>query len=146
MSNGHIKRFSTSLHVRERQIKTTVKYHLTPVRISLFSYSVLAIPRIANSSLSFTISWNLLKLMSIESMMPSNHLILCHLLLLLPLVFPSIRVFSNKSNQKYSEISSHTCQNFIAQLLSYLRSQGLQILPCPSPSSGICSNSCPLSQ
>ena len=39
----------------------------------------------------------LLKLMSIESVMPSNHLILCHALLLLPSVFPSIRVFSNES-------------------------------------------------
>ena len=47
-------------------------------------------------SLSFTISWSLLKLMSIESMMPPNHLILCHLLLLLPSVFPSIKVFSNE--------------------------------------------------
>ena len=47
-------------------------------------------------SLSFTVSWNLLKLMSIESMMPFNHLILCRLLLL-PSVFPSIRVFSNES-------------------------------------------------
>ena len=45
---------------------------------------------------AFTISWNLLKLMSIESMMPSNHLILCHPLLLLPSIFPSIRVFSNQ--------------------------------------------------
>ena len=42
-------------------------------------------------------SWSLLKLMSIELMMPSNHLILCHPLLLLPSVFPSIRVFSNES-------------------------------------------------
>ena len=41
--------------------------------------------------------WSLLKLMSIESVMPSNHLILCHPLLLLPLIFPSIRVFSNES-------------------------------------------------
>ena len=49
------------------------------------------------ASLSFTISWSLLKLMSIESVMPSNHLILCHPLLLLPSVLPSIRVFSNKS-------------------------------------------------
>ena len=47
------------------------------------------------ASLSFTITWSLLRLMSIESMMPSNHLILCHSLLLLPSVFPSIRVFSN---------------------------------------------------
>ena len=49
------------------------------------------------ASLSFTISWSLLKLMSIESGMPSNHLILCHPLLLLPSIFPSIRVFSNES-------------------------------------------------
>ena len=49
------------------------------------------------SSLSFTISRSLLKLMSIESVMPSNHLILCHPLLLLPSIFPSIRVFSNES-------------------------------------------------
>jgi len=47
--------------------------------------------------LSFTISQSLLKLMSIESMMPSNHLILCHPLLLLPSLFPSIRIFSNES-------------------------------------------------
>ena len=49
------------------------------------------------ASLSITIFWSLLKLMSIESMMPSNHLILCHPLLLLPSIFPSIRVFSNES-------------------------------------------------
>ena len=47
--------------------------------------------------LSFTISWNLLKLMSIELVMPSNHLILCCPLLLLPSIFLSIRVFSNES-------------------------------------------------
>ena len=46
------------------------------------------------ASLSFTISWSLLKLMSIEPVMPSNHLILCRPLLLLPSTFPSIRVFS----------------------------------------------------
>ena len=48
------------------------------------------------ASLSFTISWSLLKLASIESVMPSNHLILCRPLLLLPSIFPSIRVFSNE--------------------------------------------------
>ena len=42
-------------------------------------------------------SWSLLKHMSFESVMPSNHLILCHPLLLLPSIFPSIRVFSNES-------------------------------------------------
>ena len=45
------------------------------------------------ASLSFSISWSLLKLMSVESMMPSNHLILCRPLLFLASVFPSIRVF-----------------------------------------------------
>ena len=48
------------------------------------------------ASLSFTNS-QMLKLMSIESVMPSNHLILCHPLLLLPSIFPNIRVFSNES-------------------------------------------------
>ena len=49
------------------------------------------------ASLSFTVSRSLLKLMFIESVMPSNHFILCRPLLLLPSVFPSIRVFSNES-------------------------------------------------
>ena len=49
------------------------------------------------ASLSITNSQSSLKLMSMESVMPSNHFILCHPLLLLPLVFPSIRVFSNES-------------------------------------------------
>ena len=48
------------------------------------------------TSLSITNSQSLLKLMPIELMMPSNHLILCHPLLLLPSIFPSIRVFSNE--------------------------------------------------
>ena len=46
---------------------------------------------------SITNSWSLLKLTSVESVMPSNHLILCHPHLLLPSIFPSIRVFSNES-------------------------------------------------
>ena len=49
------------------------------------------------ASLSITNSWRLLRLMSIESVMASNHLILCRPLLLLPSIFPSIRVFSNES-------------------------------------------------
>ena len=55
-------------------------------------------PRTAahQTSLSFTISWSLLKLISIESVMSSNHLILCHPLHLLPSIFPSIRVFPNE--------------------------------------------------
>ena len=49
------------------------------------------------ASLSITNSWSLLKCMSIASVMPSNHLTLCHPLLLLPSIFPSLRVFSNDS-------------------------------------------------
>ena len=49
------------------------------------------------ASLSITNTQSLLKLISIESVIPSNHLVLCHPLLLLPLIFPSIRVFSNES-------------------------------------------------
>ena len=49
------------------------------------------------ASLSITNSQSLLKLMSIESVMPSNHLILCHALFLLPSIIPSIKVFSNES-------------------------------------------------
>ena len=68
-------------------------------RLCLFSHSLFVTPRTAahQESLSFTISWSLLKLKSIESVMPSNHLILCHPLLLPPSVFPRIRVFSSES-------------------------------------------------
>ena len=51
----------------------------------------------SQASLSFTVSQSLLKLISIELVMPSEHLILCHPLLILLLIFPSIRIFSNKS-------------------------------------------------
>ena len=63
-------------------------------RVQLFATSWAAARQ---ASLSSTNSRSLFELMSIESVMPSNHLILCHLLLLLPLIFPSIRVFSNES-------------------------------------------------
>ena len=52
---------------------------------------------VRQASLSITNSWNLLKFMSIELVMPFNHLILCHPLLLPPSIFPSIRVLSNES-------------------------------------------------
>ena len=136
------------------QIKTTMRYHLTPVRMAIikkstngtkgvekrepsntvggnanwYSYygeqcgdslkkkkkgyrtaissvqllsgvGLFVNPWIAahQDSLSITNSWSLLKLMSIESVMPSNHLILCYHLLLLPSIFLRIRVFSNES-------------------------------------------------
>ena len=64
---------------------------------SVLSDTVTPWPAAHEASLSFTISWSLPKLMSIESVMPSNPLIFCHSLLLLPSIFPSIRVFSNES-------------------------------------------------
>ena len=65
------------------------------MELLFFSCSIVSNPWTAahQSFLSFTISQSFLKLMSIESVMPSNHLILCHPLLLLPSVFPSIRSF-----------------------------------------------------
>ena len=56
-----------------------------------------AIPWTAARQAAITNSWSLLKLMSIKSVMPSNHLILCHPLLLLPSIFPRIRIFSSDS-------------------------------------------------
>ena len=75
--------------------------HITATLNNQFSLSVVSdsvTPWTAarQPSLFFTISWSLLKLMSTELVMPSNHLILCHLLLLLPSVFPSIRVFCDE--------------------------------------------------
>ena len=73
------------------ELVTTVQW-LSHVRFSATPWTAAR-----QASLSFTISQRLLKLMSTESVMPSSHLILCRPLLLLPSVFPSIRVFSNKS-------------------------------------------------
>ena len=78
------------------------------------------------ASLSFTIFWSLLTLMSIESVMSSNHLILCHPLLLLPSIFPSIRVFSNESAlcirwSKYWSFSFSICpSNEYSGLISFM--------------------------
>ena len=64
---------------------------------SVVSNSVTPWTAARQASLSITNSKSLLKLMSIKSVMPSNHLILCHPLLLQPSILPSIRVFSNES-------------------------------------------------
>ena len=72
-----------------RQIRYLLSCQKSPVYILLFSSSA------HKASLSFIISWSLLKLMSIDPVMPSNHLVLCPPLLLLPSVFPRIRIFSN---------------------------------------------------
>ena len=71
-------------------------HHLRSIQ---FSRSVVSssLQSLGMASLSITNSRSLLKLISIESVMPSNHLIICHPLLLPPSIFPSIRVFSNES-------------------------------------------------
>ena len=88
------------------ELQSTYKcvYHLWNVKwVLLFSCLVVSDslqPRgtaACQASLSFTVSWGLLRLMSIKLVMPSNHLVLCRLLLLLPSIFPSIMVFSNES-------------------------------------------------
>ena len=76
------------------------------------------------ASLSFTISQSLLKLMSVESVMPFNHLILCHPLLLLPSIFPSIRVFSNELafpmvGKYWSSSFSNSSSNEYSELISF---------------------------
>ena len=85
------------------QIKTTVKYDFIPTQFSsvqsLSRVQLFVIPWISarQASLSITNSWSSLKLMSIKSVMPSSHLILCRPLLLLPAIPPSIRVFFHES-------------------------------------------------
>ena len=82
--------------------------------LTLFSpvvvWSLFVTPWMAACQASITKSWNLLKLMSIKLVMPSNHLILCHPLLLLPLIFPSIRVFSNELALNIKTNKNFTCQ------------------------------------
>ena len=76
---------TTSVQFSSVQLLSSVQFFVTPWTAA------------CQTSLSITNSRSLPKLMSIKWMMPSNHLILCHPLLLLPLIFPSIRVFSNES-------------------------------------------------
>ena len=85
MANKHIKRCSSFFIIVAVQSLSHVRLFVTPWTAAL------------QASLSFTISQSLLKFMSIESVVPSNHLILCHPLLLLPSIFPSMRIFSKES-------------------------------------------------
>ena len=125
MANMPMQRCSSLLIIREMQIKTIVMYHLIPDRITVIEKTtnnkktknkkklkvdyhvvVQSLSRIRlfatpwtvarQASLSFTVSRSLLTLMSVESVMLSNHLVLCCPLLFLPSIFPSIRVFSNE--------------------------------------------------
>ena len=77
---------------RSKKLSVAVVQSLSHVQLFVTPWTAAC-----QASLSYTISQSLLKLISFESVMPSNHLILCSLLLLLPSIFPSIRVFSNES-------------------------------------------------
>ena len=94
--------------IRNIPTSTVTVLRLTIV-VQLLSHVLLfEIPWTAarQASLSFTVSKSLLKLMSTESVMPSNHLVLCHPLLLFPWIFPSIRVFSNESSFQWPKYQS----------------------------------------
>ena len=95
--DGIIDSMDMSLSKLQEMVKDRNCFTVAVVQ-SLSPVSLFATPWTAahQASLSFTISQSLLKLLSIESMMPSNCLILCRPLLLLPSVFPSIRVFSSE--------------------------------------------------
>ena len=93
-----------SCETREKKKQNSFLFFFLPQRGSVqFSHSVIVWLFVTpwttahQASLSIINSWSLLKLMSIESVMPSNHLILCRPLLLLPSIFPRIRVFSSES-------------------------------------------------
>ena len=87
--------------VRAETVERTESFGATPCSISSVQFTGSVVSDLCTAarqaSLSITNSWSLLKLRSIELVMPSNHFILCRLLLLLPSVFPSIKVFSNES-------------------------------------------------
>ena len=98
--------FMESVFCRFRKVFMTKRNQFSSVQ-SLSRVRLFVIPWTAacQASLSITNSQSLPKPMSIESVMPSNNLILCHLLLLLPSIFPSIRVFTNESVPKYWSFS-----------------------------------------
>ena len=80
--------------VRDRETwYAAIQFSSVQFSSSVVSDSAIPWTAVCQASMSITISWSLLKLMSIESVMPCNHLILCHPLFLLPSIFPSIRVF-----------------------------------------------------
>ena len=104
---------------------------------SLSCVRLFASPWIAarQASLSITKSWSLLKLMPIESVMPSSYLILCHLRLLLPPIPPSIRVFSNESTlHEVAKVLEFQLQHQSFQWTprTYLLQDGLVGSPCSS--------------
>ena len=95
---GHYRALSRVPCAIQRVLTSYLFYTQLWVVQSLSHVRLFATPWTAEhpAFLPFTISWSLLKLQSIEWVLPSNHLVLCYPLLLLPSIFPSIRVFSNE--------------------------------------------------
>ena len=109
-------------HIHQLHLKLLNNKNFLVVVQSLSCVRLFVTPWVAvcQASLSFTISQSLLKLMSIESVIPSNHLVLCRPLLLLPSIFPSSSVFSNESTlcirwPKYWSFSNGNCCQFHLQ-------------------------------
>ena len=105
---------------RKKETKNTFSVTLWNPWLTLWNPGTAAY----QASLSFTMSQNLLKLLSFELVMPFNHLILCHPLLLLPSIFPNIRVFSNESAlrirwPKYWNFSFISPSNEYSGLISF---------------------------
>ena len=119
--------------IRSFMLLTQTQSVQSPSRVQFFESSW----TVARQSSPFlTNSWSLLKLMSIESVMPSNHLILCHPLFLPPSIFPSIRVFSNESAlcirwPKYWSFSFSISPSNEYSGLIYFRIDWLDLLAVP---------------
>ena len=112
------KNLSISLQLNSVQSVNCIQPFVTPYTVA------------CQASLSITNSWSLLKLMSVASVIPSNHLILCHPLLLPPSIFPSTGVFSNESVLcirwpkywcfSFSIIPSNECSGLISFRMDWL--------------------------
>ena len=89
-------KISHLITVRIQKIQGMISFQVIVQSLSYFLLFATPWTAAHLASLSFTVSQRLLKLIAIELMMPSNPLILCHHLLLLPLIFPSIKVFYNE--------------------------------------------------
>ena len=85
------------IHITDFISYITICFIASVQSLSLFLLFATPWTAAHQTSLSFTISWSMLKLMSIELVMPSNHLIFCHPLLLVPSIYPHMRVFSSES-------------------------------------------------
>ena len=98
MTPGKFRMLGISAGWPTQSLQQEKKEDCTSLLLLLFSHQVMSELQHTQASLSFTFSQNSPKFMSIELVMPSNHLILDCPLLLLPSIFPSIRVFSNESS------------------------------------------------